>query len=217
MKNRPKFIFALCLLMLCGSSVSAQQSSKPDEPHAGGGMPDMGKTGVIEGTVFSVNDKGQKTPVLGQEITMIIFNEGQQVLMLKKTTDEKGQYVFKNIFHDQAFAYGFGTMYEENLYVFPRLSLGPDEDSKKIDFQVGVGSPYLRDPATMGMKPDGGGNPAMGTPAASKDMSASGTDKHAHDNSFSRPYQFVAMGLGVVVLLIAAYFAGKKSAVDGYF
>lgn len=206
MKNPIQFIFVL--FMLCvGSNFVLAQPSKMDPPHAAGGMPDMGKTGVIEGKVFSMDAQGQKKPVSGQEITMLIFNEGQQVLMLKKITDEKGGFVFKNIFQNQSFAYGFGTLFEEKLYVFPRFSLGTGEDVRKIDFQIGDGSPYFRDPATMGMKPDGEGSPSAGGV-----MPSGAEGEHAHDNSWSKPYQLMAIGLGVLVAIAAAYFVGKKSA-----
>jgi len=209
MKNLMAFFFIVCVLTVNAGAVSAQTAPTPDKPHAINGMPNMGKTGVIEGTVFTLDDKEQKTPISGQEITMVVLNNGQQVLTLKKTTDAKGQFVYKNIFMDQAFAYGFGTVYEDNLYVFPHLSLGADEETKRIDFQIGSGSPYWRDPQTMGQKPSGG----MQAPANRDTMSAGNDTHNAHDDeSWAQPYRFLAIGLGVLVALVAAYFAGKKSA-----
>ncbi len=210
------FFMSLVLLQFAGP-VSAQTDPSA-QPHSGGAMPDMGKTGIIEGTVFSSSMRGQKTPVAGQEVSMLIFNNGQQVLMLKKVTDEKGVFTFKNIFMNPEFAYGFGTMYQDNLYVFPRLSLKEGEDVKKIDFQIGDGSPYWRDPATMGMNQGGGEAPAMDSPQSmpmgSPTMGGGGEPSHnAHDDtSWSKPYQYMAAVLGVIVLVAGAFVAGKKSA-----
>ena len=80
------FFFIVCVLTVNAGAVSAQTAPTPDKPHAINGMPNMGKTGVIEGTVFTLDDKEQKTPISGQEITMVVLNNGQQVLTLKKTT-----------------------------------------------------------------------------------------------------------------------------------
>lgn len=171
-------------------------------PHAGAAMPDMGPTGVVEGNLFQLDSKGKKQAVAGQIVAMMVFESGQQVLMLEKTTDAQGKFVFKNIFKNKNYAYGFGTMHENNLYVYPRFSLGDKEDVKVVAFQIGAGSPYMRDPASMGM-PQGeeAQPPAM----------AENHDQHGHDNSWSKPYQQMAAVLGVLVLMAAAYFAGKKS------
>lgn len=208
MKTHIAFVPLFCAWLLCATSTLAQPVS--GEPMMQ--MPDMGKTGVVEGTVFTVDGLGQKKPVVGQEIKMIIFNNGQQVLMLSKTADEKGQFSFKKIFQNPEFEYGFGTFYEENLYVLPRFSLADGEDVKKIAFQIGAGSPYFRDMASMGIPSDASEVlPSMPQPNGGTEMPSSG-EKQNHDTSWSKPYQSLAVVLGVLVAIAAAYFAGKKSA-----
>lgn len=204
MKKITLMVSLLLLGVLSAGFAAAQQPAAGMPPHAGAAMPNMGPTGVVEGSLFSLDSKGKKQPVAGQTVAMMVFENGQQVLMLEKTTDAQGKFIFKNIFKNKAYAYGFGTMYQDSLYVYPHFSLGDKEDVKAVAFQIGNGSPYARDLASMGMPPkaeESAQAPAMGK----------APEQHGHDNSWSKPYQQMATVLGVLVLMAAAYFAGKKS------
>lgn len=202
-----RFLIVL-LVSLTGSVLALAQSNSPASA-AKHTMPGMENAGSIEGFVFEQDANGQKKPVTGQEVVMMVFQNSKQVLMLNKNTDDKGLFVFKNIFHDAAFSYGFGTVYQEKLYVLPRLQLTQDKEAKKVDFRVGEGSPLFRDPATMGMRAGGAKSdqaPAMESPSAA--ASQHGND---HNQNWNQPFQKLALIFCVVVALLGAYYLGKKS------
>lgn len=205
--NMFRYSFMLMVFLLASVSSQAQPDSPP--PAAKHTMPGMENAGSIEGFVFEQDANGQKKPVAGQEVVMMVFQNSKQVLMLNKNTDDNGLFVFKNIFHDAAYSYGFGTVFQEKLYVLPRLQLTQDKEAKKVDFRVGEGSPLFRDPATMGMGAGGAKSdeaPAMGSPSAA--ASQHGND---HNQNWNQPFQKLALIFCVVVALLGAYYLGKKS------
>lgn len=197
------------LMVLLMGSLFVLAQPVPPTPGAKHTMPGMENAGSIEGFVFEQDAKGQKKPVAGQEVVMMVFQNSKQVLMLNKNTDDNGLFVFKNIFHDPAYSYGFGTVFQEKLYVLPRLQLTQDKEAKKVDFWVGEGSPLFRDPATMGMGEKGaapGQAPAMGSSTA-----AAPQQGHDHNEGWNQPFQKLALIFCVVVALLGAYYLGKKS------
>ncbi|QQR81346.1 MAG: hypothetical protein IPJ69_04235 [Deltaproteobacteria bacterium] len=147
MKNILFFLFCI----LCISQVGGAQPFSGPMGSMPQGMPPMGqmpqfqgmKTGVFNGTLVTKEASGKKTPVVGQTVVILVFQNGQRMLMLNKKTDEKGQFQFKNIFIDPSFSYQIGTMWNQNLYVIPELHLEENQKEKKIEFLIGEGSPYF--------------------------------------------------------------------------
>lgn len=102
------------------------------------------KTGVLTGQAYEM-ENGKKVPLANHSIAIMVFQNGERVLMLDKTTDAKGAFKFQNIFRHADFVYSLGILHDENLFVIPEIQLQENEESKAIDFQVGKGSPYLVD------------------------------------------------------------------------
>lgn len=191
MKNDFKKYFFLSLLLLMPSfALHAEQMPPQTSPHE---MPGVANTGEIAGVLFTQNEKGTKTPLTQQQVSLIVFNNNQQVLMLEKTTDQNGHFHFKNIFRDPAFSYGLGLSYNNDLFVYPRFQLDKNEAIKKIEFQVGTGSPYQRNLESM-----------------MKQRPAATLDRDSFTN-WQKFFQGFAILLLVLTVIFSAYFLGKRA------
>ncbi len=168
-------------------------------------MPQMGfKTGVFNGNLFTQEGDG-KIAVKNHPVAIMVFQNGERVLMLDKTTDEKGHFEFGNIFRDPSFSYTFGTMLDEQLYLLTGLQLGADEEKKNVDFMVGKNSPnFVPDSVVQeaqNMKqPD-----AMMPPKAASEVSPQTAGHQALKSS-----QRLALLLSALVIVFAFYFALRK-------
>lgn len=215
MKKIIRFLLVHFLFFFCAGVALAQpvMGQQPGAPSDHSGMPNFGDTGVIEGELFTLDSAGKKTPVKQQEVAMLIFNNDQQVLMLKKTSDDQGKFTFKNIFKDPAYAYGFGTQNEDGLFIYPRVSLNAKESTKQIAFQVGENSPYKRDPASMGMPPAGGkesGDSSAGPMNGGAPAPGGMSGRAEHDTSWGRAYQMLALGLSLLVVVLVIVVANNN-------
>ena len=175
------------------SLLYAQQVPTEASPHE---MPNVENTGEIVGTLFTQNEKGEKTPAPQQKVSLLVFNNDQQVLMLEKPTDQNGHFHFKNIFRDPAFSYGLGLMYNDDLFVYPRFHLEKNEIIKKIEFHVGQGSPYQRDLESMMKQKSPAARPSLEPPVSS---------------NWQKFFQGFAILLLSLTVIFSAYFLGKRA------
>lgn len=189
------FPLILFLFLLQTMTAVAMPTASKDAPHD----MDIKDAGIITGTIFSTDEKGGKKPLVGQKVSIVIYKDGQQVLVLEKQTDQKGKFEFKNIFKDPTFAYDFVTVYNEALFVYPHVHLKPEEKMKEIDFEVGENSPYKTEQDAQGST-ESAPPPGMGL-----------EDSTAHNMpitnpKWARPFQTFALALCAVVLLFAGYY-----------
>lgn len=125
------------ILWFFAGIANAEATQMP--PHA---MPDV-PTGIVLGRLVLVDENQKKTPLPGANVGIMVFHRGERVLMLDKTSDDQGNFIFKNIFRDPDYAYSLGSIYQDVLYVFPRFSLAPDQSEHQVEFLVGPGSPHV--------------------------------------------------------------------------
>lgn len=182
-----------------------QMPGAPAAPHA------PTDTGVIEGTLFVTDAQGKKAAHPTHPVVIMVFQNGQRILMLDKATDEKGHFVFKNIFSDPSYTYAVGSMVENSVYVLPDLRLKKGEKKITVDFTVGPGSPYLV-PSAPETAPQGNME-GMAPQANMGGMAPSEHDHNAPVKKGSAPYQKVAIGLSLFVLFLGyrLYRAKKAS------
>ncbi|MDO8519082.1 MAG: hypothetical protein Q7T11_02835 [Deltaproteobacteria bacterium] len=174
----------LILLLLSSVAVRAQMASPP---HANA------ETGVIEGTLKPLH--------VGHTVVLMVFQNGQRVLMLDKETDAQGKFSFKNIFADPSYAYAVGAMVGNQVYVMPDLKLKPGEKKITVEFPIGPGSPYLM--------PAESASPAPGDQAMAPQASDA---KTPFSTKWGTPYQKVAVLLSLFVLFLALrFYRAKKS------
>ena len=192
-------LFLFMAAFLLSLSVYAQmQAPEGVPPHA------SMETGVIEGTLYKLGEKGAKNPFPDQTVVIMVFQNGQRVLMLDKETDKKGKFSFKNIFADPSFAYAVGSMIGSEVYVLPDLQLKPGQGKITVDFPIGPGSPHLVQTMSGGAPP---GDPSMMSAASDGDKTPYSTQSMGH------PYQKVTIALTIFVLFLAVrtYRARKVS------
>ncbi len=87
--------------------------------------------GQMEGTL-SKNGR----PQVGKEIVIQVQQGGQILLTLPKKTDEKGQFVFKNIFKDPQYSYFLLTEDEGRVYRHGPVQLTGKQDTVKVVFAI---------------------------------------------------------------------------------
>lgn len=214
--NMKKVLLLTTLFILFSVASFAQMPGGMPPGGMGGMMPGIDKSGRIDGTIFKLDPSGKKIPVPNQKITLVVMQGDQQILALEKISDDKGHFGFVNIFKDPTFGYAFGTFYEDNLYVHPRVSLNKDESVKTVELPVGENSPYLRDKNMMQEPPPGGSGSMDGEDDSSGGMSGGmpppgKPGKHGHGQEWSRPFQVGAIALAILVCVMGAYYMGKRS------
>lgn len=168
-------------------------------------LPDV-KRGFFRGRVYFQDEKGGKNYLDAQTVALMVHEDGKQVLMLDKKTNEKGEFEFKNIFRDPRFQYALGTSYNDQLYVITGLSLGEDEESREIDFLVGGVSPYLVDLEELHSQGAGSSSVDVGMPSSVLLQKA----PFSVEGGILYPYQKIALALCGMVLSLAAYFMLSK-------
>lgn len=123
-------------------------------------MPTTVETGILKAKLYHVQDS---SPLADQEVVIMVFQNGERVLMLNKKTDSKGIVVFKNIFADPAFTYAIGTMEGDKPYVIPSLALKSGSKEISLELPVGEGSPFdasqMMTPSGMAPSSSGGAKP----------------------------------------------------------
>lgn len=120
------------LIMLVASWAHAQGMPPMNAEASGQTMPHSEmKVGQFEGTLIK-NGK----PQAGKEIVIQVKQGGQVLLTLPKKTDDKGQFVFKNIFKDPQYSYLLMTEDEGKLYRHGPLQLTEKQDSLKVTFTI---------------------------------------------------------------------------------
>lgn len=196
-----KHLLFILIVVSVPVSYSLAQPMGTDVPHTQGI-----EMGEIEGTLFTLDKKGKKTPLSGNKVAIIVFRNGQRILMLDKTTDQKGVFTFKNIFKDPSYSYALGALFEDIPYLFSPIQLSEKEDKKVVSFQVGAGSPYKME----GM-PDQGQGPQRTESRPSNTVnfmappSGSVEPHRTVPSVLSHPYQRIALSLSILVLILAWY------------
>ncbi|HSA60478.1 MAG TPA: hypothetical protein VLJ37_12435 [bacterium] len=206
------------LLLLLSFPKGGAQAQQPMGGMAEG-MPPMAQMpqfqgmqmGVFDGTLVEMKGGGKKAPVPGQTVAIVVFQNGQRVLMLNKKTDEQGRFQFKNIFMDPSFSYLIGTMWNGKLYEMTDLGLKEGEKERKIELSVGEGSPYwvtdVKPPQEEPAEAE-----AEALPQGPSDlMRASSPPPASAEGAFSvgsyweYPYQKIALVLSGIVALAGLY------------
>ncbi len=122
-----KYLSAIVLVVMFSFSAVAADNS----PHEA--MTNV--TGVINGTLLE-----NKKPITNHLVNLEILEGHQLVLSIPKKTDMKGGYSFKNIFRSKDFSYSISTEYSGKLYRTDFISLGKDEEVRKLNLFVGAGA-----------------------------------------------------------------------------
>ena len=163
------------------------------------------ENGVINGKLFELHEGKKQTLFAHHTVVIMVFKDGQRILMLDKETDDQGNFSFKNIFTDPSFAYAIGSMIDNNVYVMSDLHLKPGAKQLSVEFPIGPGSSYFMSQMSNGAAPgDQGMPPSADAPAPPEDSASS---------LFDKPYQKAAVGLSFLVLLLAfSFWRSKKSA-----
>lgn len=214
------------LLFVLLLSVGGAQAQPPMEGMAEG-MPPMAQMpqfqgmemGIFDGTLVETKGAGKKAPVPGHAVAIVIFQNGQRVLMLNKKTDEQGRFQFKNIFMDPSYSYLIGTMWNGKLYEMHDLKLKKGEKVRKIEFLIGEGSPHgaadvsppLEEPVEAAPQAPVEPAPEARPPGPSDLMRAAAPAPGSAEGAFSvgsyweHPYQKIAIVLSGIVALAALY------------
>jgi len=177
-------------------------------------MPDLGfKTGILRGFLYE-KIEGQKKAVADQSVAIMVFQNGQRVLMLDKKSDEKGYFEFKNIFRDMAFKYTLGAMNKDHLYLINDLQMKEDQESLFVEFEIGLQSKNLVPDSVVAQIQQEAGNgsseaTAGGVPDGSMSMGNETVSKTANQVLLG-PSKKVALVLSGLVLVYAFYFALRK-------
>lgn len=87
--------------------------------------------GQLEGTLTK-----DGKPQGGKEIVIQVQQGGQTLLTLPKKTDEKGQFVFKNIFKDPQYSYILLTEDGGKVYRHGPLQLSGKQNALKVAFAI---------------------------------------------------------------------------------
>lgn len=194
----------LIALFLCVTNAHAQ----PQGPMAGNILP-----GVERGKILGVlveKEKGAQKPMGGQSIALMVFQNGQRILVLDKNTDEKGNFVFGNIFKDSSYTYALGYMREQELYVMPDLQIKPGGVDLNVQFIIGAGSPYriAQEEMNQAMNASQGENGGVDLGMSS---SAGGAASFSAMGKWADSYQTLALVLSGLVLLLSFYFAARRN------
>lgn len=191
-KNLSKlFIFLFCVFLPL--SALAQTSTVPTSPHTSSSE----RSGFFEGFLFTKNENNEKAGVSNHPVTIIIYQNNQQVLTIDKNTDSLGRFTFKNIIKTPDFAYEFGTVYQNNIYIYSKTRLRPTETTKNIDFFVGNASPYKQD--------------SIQSKAPPSANNASRQNLDPVDADWFRPFKIITLILCGTVVLLALYFYFAKN------
>ena len=191
----------LIILLLCSSAAFSQEDA-PFPPMMAGF-----KIGTMTVHVFKI-ENGKKVPVKNQEVAIVAFQNDQQVLMLHKPTDDKGDVFFSRIIKDPSFRFALGVLDGETPYVIGGIQMAESEEHKDLDFQIGEGSPNALPPdvafhADMGGGSEGVGDGSLSETPVSQVKPELTAPKEA-------PYQKVALILCAFVVALAFIFSLRK-------
>ena len=186
------------MILLTGLfSVPAQAQPTQAPPH----MPGIDNAGIIAGEIFVKEGTDKKIPVADQTVTIIVYQGGEQVLTLDKKTDADGKFLFKNIIRDPGFSYEFGTMYDKDVYIYPKTQLAGDEVKKTLLFVIGKDSPYkINMDELAAMQKPGENVPANMMPPPA------GGVPHANVSEWDKPFKIYTIILSVLVVMLAGYY-----------
>lgn len=122
----------MMLLVLFLASWAQAESLSPGMAEAAGLPPHTKmEVGQMEGTLTK-----DGKPQAGKEVVIQVQQDGQIILTLPKKTDEKGQFVFKNIFKDPQYSYLLMTEDDGKTYRHGPLQLSGKQDTLKVVFAI---------------------------------------------------------------------------------
>lgn len=212
MNHTAKILFAF--LLLTGSSVFAQTETTPASMDSI--MPDLPRGKLVGQVYIQDKENGPKRLAGKTRLILMVFYSGNQVLVMDKETSDKGTFEFGNIFKDEKFTYVLGSQDGGKIYVYPTLSLKPDQDQKKIDFVIGEGSPFLIPAELAGKIAEMQAGQQAPADAATGGMGSSMQNQTSEKAPFSvssfwqYPYQKIALVLSGLVLIASLYFIFKS-------
>lgn len=166
----------------------------------------QGAIGIIEGKLFTQNNQRKKTFLNGHRVVLVVFYQGERILMLDKTTDPQGFFKFGNIFQDPDYAYALVSMLDDSLYVIPDIRLARGEDKKVVEFWIGAGSSYF-----MANISDVEGSLESPMQQGSMGLAESQKTEYSVSARWAKTYQQMALVLSAVVLVLVILFAFSKS------
>ena len=173
-----------------------------------GAMPENIMPGVergkLEGVLVEKNKKSEK-PMAGEPVALMVFQNGQRILMLDKKTDDKGRFLFRNIFKDSSFVYALGYMRDQELYVMTDLKILPGGNDLNVKFVVGEGSPYRVSEELMNQAAT-----ASSTGDLGMNTSASGKASFSATGKWAKSYKTLSLILCGLVGLMAFYFIARR-------
>lgn len=198
------FRFILLLLILLFLSPFAIAISPQEEQlfHTD----NQARTGIIEGTLFIQDEGGKKTFLSNHRVILVVFYQGERILMLDKTTDTKGFFKFGNIFQDPDYSYAVASMLDDSLYVISDIGLEQGEESKNVDLWVGFGSPYFMVDVSNLETPK-----ASSMQQGSMGLADSQKAEYSVSARWAKSYQQMALVLSAVVLVLVILFAFSKT------
>lgn len=191
-----KYLFAILFLL---SSVAYAQEDGALPPMMAGF-----KIGTMTVSVFRIDSSKKKVPVKNQEVAIVAFQNGQQMLMLHKPTNEKGEVFFSRIIKDPTFTFALGVLDGEAPYVMGGLQMDEKLDHIDVDFQIGEGSPYAL-PPDQAFHAENVSNGSLGEMPASQVSSNLTVAKESS-------YQKVALILCALVVVVAFVFSLRQKA-----
>ncbi|MBF0105621.1 MAG: hypothetical protein HQM16_09885 [Deltaproteobacteria bacterium] len=124
-------ITIICLLVSALSTrvIAMPSAGMPQNPHT----TSQADTGFIDGVLLTADNK----PVANQTVTLIIYENQREILTIDKQTDAQGKFKFKNIIKSPQFFYDVGTIYENKMFIYPKIALKENETTIKVDFVIG--------------------------------------------------------------------------------
>jgi hypothetical protein len=176
-------IIAVAWVLVMG--VQAQAMPGMGAPADGQPPHSQVEVGRIEGTLLK-----DGKPQAGKDVVIQVEQGGQTLLTLPKKTDEKGQFVFKNIFKDPQYHYFLLAEDGGKVYRHGPLQLTGKQESLKTIFAL-----------TPEHVVEMGGEPLPPeSPRAAPVAKLQGQWEH---------YQVVTIFLSVLILVVMAYSVGR--------
>lgn len=171
-----KWIFTVFAMVAIVGSVNAMP------PEMAGKM----QVGEIRGTLIK-----EGKPQSGQQVVIQVQQNGQTLLTLPKTTDAKGEFIFKNIFRDPQYSYTLLAEAAGVVYRNGPLHLSGKQEVLKVRFEL-----VPKNAVDMAAEPLPPESPRM---------------EHSHEKVAGQwqQQQLTSIILSAMVLIALAYAAGR--------
>lgn len=162
--------------------------------------------GILNGKLTHKMSNNEIKVLSDHKVAMMVFFQGQRILLLDKSTDKEGKFSFSNIFQDPDYKYALGAVVDGKLYVYPKIGLELGQDKIEVNFEVGENSSYYVDEkkvAAQLAKAQSQSN--MSQNQMSGEMQIQPTIYLSSNQA-----QYMSLALGAMVVLLGIYFAFIK-------